>query len=483
MIKIEVQSTRAVIRSQEPLTVGLQGAKVQFSFGQDWKDLTKTAVFRQGEVVRTVANVGQEATIPWEVLTVPGVPVQIGIYGIGQGKAIPTLWTTTQPVRPGADPQGDPSKEPTPGLWEQMQSQLRAMEEAVTEVQEQPRSLIVTVVQQPDGTYIADCDPEQIKQAVEDQWILGCYWYDKDMMLSLSAFQPMGPYTFTAVYDATEYHVLISQSGVVTCSEIDLWDSSVKVTVTEQSDGTYTADLSHEQLLEAYNNGKILFCLYHGKIMPLVVASKAQMVFGCVYTGHIYTVTVGVSRVTVTATPLASPEASVLYTPQTLTLEQQAQARQNIGLDDLPTGGSVDGYVLINELILEADVNGVTFTQDSDGNPLSIAGECFLEIINPIAERCDSYTIITGTKGTTGQRSMAASLSNAERITKACLDIRRIAGKIRFLTGSNSSSHYIAQVYGSTQLHDIGDITSITIRCAIGTPLMTGCVCRLYARG
>ena len=373
MIKIEVQSTRAVIRSQEPLTVGLQGAKVQFSFGQDWKDLTKTAVFRQGEVVRTVANVGQEATIPWEVLTVPGVPVEIGIYGIGQGKAIPTLWTTTQPVRPGADPQGDPSKEPTPGLWEQMQSQLSAMEEAVTEVQEQPRSLIVTVIPQPDGTYIADCDPEQIKKAVEDQWILGCYWYDKDMMLSLSVFQPIGPYTFTAVYDATEYRVLISQSGVVTCSETDLWDSSVKVTVTEQSDGTYTADLSHEQLLEAYNNGKILFCLYHGKIMPLVVASKPQMVFGCVYSGQVYTVTVGISRVTVKTVSLASNEESVLYTPQTLTPEQQAQARQNLGLDDLPTGGG-SNYRLIAKIVFDGSnqTKYIKITQDMDGNPLEL---------------------------------------------------------------------------------------------------------------
>jgi hypothetical protein len=472
LIKIEVQSTRAVIRSQEPLTVGLQGAKVQFSFGQDWKNLTKTAVFRQGEVVRTVANVGQEATIPWEVLTVPGVPVQIGIYGIGQGKVIPTLWTTTQPVRPGADPQGDPSAEPTPGLWEQMQSQLRAMEEAVTEVQEQPRSLIVTVIQQPDGTYIADCDPEQIKQAVEDQWILGCYWYDKDMMLSLSAFQPMGPYTFTAVCDATEYRVLISQSGVVTCSETDLWDSSVKVTVTEQSNGTYTADLSHEQLLEAYNNGKILFCLYSskimplvvaskaqmvfgcilsdriytvtvgisritatdtpmvmevpvtsvngktgdvmlptsmtvtvtkqsddsytadlsheqlleaynngntlfclysGKIMPLVVASKAQMVFGCVYIGQVYTVTVGISRVTVNTVSLASNEESVLYTPQTLTPEQQAQARQNLGLDELPTGGG-SNYRLIYKIVFDetSKTKYIKITQDMDGKPLEL---------------------------------------------------------------------------------------------------------------
>ena len=122
MIKVEVHSTQAVIRSQEPLTVGLRGAKARFAFGQPWESLTKTAVFRQGDQTVTVAQVGQEVTIPWEVLLRPGVPVEIGVYGTdSEGSvAIPTVWAVTDPVRPGVDPEGDPSAEPTPGLWEQM---------------------------------------------------------------------------------------------------------------------------------------------------------------------------------------------------------------------------------------------------------------------------------------------------------------------------------------------------------------------------
>lgn len=133
MIKIEVHSTRAVIRSQEPLTVGLKGAKAHFSFGKPWETLIKTAVFRQGDKTVTVADIGTEVTIPWEVLTQPGLPVQIGVYGIdSEGTvAIPTVWTTTQPVRPGTDPEGDPSTEPTPGLWEQMQGKLSSLEESM----------------------------------------------------------------------------------------------------------------------------------------------------------------------------------------------------------------------------------------------------------------------------------------------------------------------------------------------------------------
>lgn len=64
MIKIEIHSTRAVIRSQEPLTVGLTGAKAHFAFGKPWENLVKTAVFRQGEKTVAVADFGTEATIP-----------------------------------------------------------------------------------------------------------------------------------------------------------------------------------------------------------------------------------------------------------------------------------------------------------------------------------------------------------------------------------------------------------------------------------
>ena len=104
MINLEVHSTYAVIRSQEPLTVGLRGAKAFFAFGEPWEGLVKTAVFRQGQKTVAVTDIGQEVTIPWEVLTLPGVPVMIGIYGVDAAGAIaiPTLWAQTEPVRPGA---------------------------------------------------------------------------------------------------------------------------------------------------------------------------------------------------------------------------------------------------------------------------------------------------------------------------------------------------------------------------------------------
>lgn len=386
LITIEVQSTRAVIRSQEPLTVGLRGAKVHFNFGQDWENLTKTAVFRQGERTVTLADVKQEAVIPWEVLTVPGVPVEIGIYGIGQGKAIPTLWTTTQPVRPGADPQGDPSVEPTPGLWEQMQSQLGAMEEAVAKANEAVYP--VTVYRNENGDYWADRPDSGRTAAYRAGKVLLCYWPEHDLLLPLTERGGGHEFIFRAVKDGYEYCVKLKDP--IQCSRKSLVEevpvtsvngqtgdvvipTSVSVTVTEQSDGSYTADLSHDQLLEAYNNGATLCCKYSGKILSMIVASKSQIVFGCVYTGHVYMVTVGISRVSVATTALASNEASVLYTPQDLTPEQQAQARQNLGLDELPTGGG-SGYRLIAKIVFDGShkTKYIKITQDMDGKPLEL---------------------------------------------------------------------------------------------------------------
>ena len=135
MINIEVYSTHAVIRSQQPLTVGLTGASAHFAFGKPWDQLIKTAVFRQGEKTVTVADIGQQVELPWEVLTLPGVPVMIGVYGTDpEGKlVIPTLWAETEPVRPGADPQGGVTPaDPTAPVWAQLQSNMGSREQLQT---------------------------------------------------------------------------------------------------------------------------------------------------------------------------------------------------------------------------------------------------------------------------------------------------------------------------------------------------------------
>ncbi len=154
MLKIDVCFTRAAIRAQEPLTVGLVGAKVTFSFDATWKPLGKIAVFRQGDITKDAPVLDGTVTIPWEVLQQPGVPVEIGIYGTdGTGKrVVPTVWVRTNPVRPAAQPVEDPSLDPTPEVWEQVLARLAELGDSGVYVgTEEPKDSRVNVWVDPDG--------------------------------------------------------------------------------------------------------------------------------------------------------------------------------------------------------------------------------------------------------------------------------------------------------------------------------------------
>ena len=290
MIKVEVHSTRAVIREQVPLTVGLRGAKVRFAFGADWTDLIKTAVFRQGEKTVAVADIGEEVTIPWEVLTLPGVPVQIGVYGIDAigTVAIPTLWTQTAPVRPGADPEGDPSAEPTPGLWEQMQENLGSLEQLKTReksslvaaINEANRPVcLVTVAESEDGIYTSDYDIQAIRGKMDANVPVACYWYEKDAVLPPVSFQSDLNVAFAAVYDAVEYQVVINESGV-DCRTVELMKDALPPPVYLVTiDSTNKAEQPFGEIVEAHRAGYDVQCNYKGYLLPLMIAGDTEYTF------------------------------------------------------------------------------------------------------------------------------------------------------------------------------------------------------------
>ena len=97
----------------------------------------------------------------------------------------------------------------------------------------------------------------------------------------------------------------------------------------------------------------------------------------------------------------AAPEESVLYTPQTLTPEQQAQARQNIGIPDLPTEEN-NSYRLIAKIVFDETnlSDAIVITQDMDGNPLELTKLVMYADWQAHAEgRSDAYlSINNGTK-------------------------------------------------------------------------------------
>lgn len=218
MIKIDLHRAQAVIRAQQVLTVGLVGVPVRFSFGEKWKCLAKTVVFRQGDVTVDVLLPGNLAVMPWEVLQQEGVPVQIGVYGVnGDGKVvIPTVWAVTEPVRPSADPNAGSNLEPASPVWQQVLEQLGSLDRLDTKdkqtlvqaINEANRAVhLVTVTG--DGNYTLENGGRELVEALEAGKVPVCHWEQRDMYLPLTHRGDDSDVIFSAVLDGVEYFVNI----------------------------------------------------------------------------------------------------------------------------------------------------------------------------------------------------------------------------------------------------------------------------------
>ena len=127
----------------EILTTGMVGARVKFEFSHEWDNLTKTAVFYAGDIIRDAAMTDNIAVIPYEVLKFPTAQLYVGVYGVSpDGKTvIPTIRARGPVIQPGADPSGDPGLEPELPVWAQLQAQTEALENQVNSVQGQAELL------------------------------------------------------------------------------------------------------------------------------------------------------------------------------------------------------------------------------------------------------------------------------------------------------------------------------------------------------
>lgn len=122
MFKLYAKKNELTVKQREQLTSGSVNVnEVEFTFSADWEGLTKTAVFRAGELTRELQlDSTARCVIPWEVLKASGVPVYAGVYGSASGGEIvlPTVWAQLGTVLEGASP-GESARPPTPDLWEQ----------------------------------------------------------------------------------------------------------------------------------------------------------------------------------------------------------------------------------------------------------------------------------------------------------------------------------------------------------------------------
>ena len=151
--------------------------------------------------------------------------------------------------------------------------------------------------------------------------------------------------------------------------------ATLKVTVRELTDGGYGADTDPDVIQKAIEDNRTVVCYWHDKnimLYPISFQSGGPYAFAAVSGATEYQVVIrDTDDIVCTVTKLS--QDAVLYTTQTLTPEQQAQARQNLGIPDLPTEEN-NSYRLIAKIVFDETnlSDTIEITQDMDGNPLEL---------------------------------------------------------------------------------------------------------------
>ncbi len=136
-IKLSVSgNTAAVIQEQLPVA-GTVGLPVEVTFDETWNGLDKTVVFRANGKTLDRVNVVSGTTVPWELLQRPGCQLYCGVFGCSKDGSvqIPTVWAELGVIRPGADPGGDESADPTLPVWQQLTADIEKALDEILEIQ------------------------------------------------------------------------------------------------------------------------------------------------------------------------------------------------------------------------------------------------------------------------------------------------------------------------------------------------------------
>lgn len=125
MLTFEFTGVEGRMTESEILTSGMAGKQVQIRFDSSWTSLSKTVVFRAGEVCRTADISASPITIPDAVLARPFCRLYVGVYGTDEAGTviIPTLMAEGPMIRYGADPTEDSTAEELP-VWKKLQDQI-----------------------------------------------------------------------------------------------------------------------------------------------------------------------------------------------------------------------------------------------------------------------------------------------------------------------------------------------------------------------
>ena len=123
MIICHVSKAAITVAQSVLLTSGMvQAVQVRFCFSPEWEGLTRTAVFRAGQVsVSCLLDEQNCCTIPWECLQTAGTHLMVGVYGTrAQEVVLPTVECSLGLICTGAQPAENTPQEPTPTLVQQL---------------------------------------------------------------------------------------------------------------------------------------------------------------------------------------------------------------------------------------------------------------------------------------------------------------------------------------------------------------------------
>ena len=122
MFQLYAAKNKLTVLQKELVTHGSVNVyPVQFQFSEDWDGLARVAVFRCGKEARSVVlDETGECVIPWEVLQIPLLPLEAGVYGMKDCDTfLPTVWAGLGTVLTGTSP-GDEIQPPTPDVYQQI---------------------------------------------------------------------------------------------------------------------------------------------------------------------------------------------------------------------------------------------------------------------------------------------------------------------------------------------------------------------------
>lgn len=185
LAEITVKGVHIKKKVLHAITSGMVGATVSLSFSGEWANLSKTVVFKAGNVTRDVLAVTDWTAVPVppEVLEKPGLYLRVGVYGtdLDGTLVIPTVWADVDQIRTGVDPSGDPSTDPTPPVWAQLQAEIEKLKEQGT-----GGAALPAITEADEGKYLRVENGAAVWGDLKIPEQYGLVTYDQDKTITIS---------------------------------------------------------------------------------------------------------------------------------------------------------------------------------------------------------------------------------------------------------------------------------------------------------